>query len=846
MNQLLDLAIMLTSPPQGSPPEIIASITLRCDALGPDHIGDLLHDPLTQRDRNDLHWYLEEYWKWPYLEFAVRGKWVEALLIDVGKRLYRAVFSDGETQALLQQWQEQTNYQHQISIVSELPRVLSLPWELLHDEQSFLALHSDHPISIVRRLPQPDLSTLTTSFEPPLRILIVTARPRGAGFVDPRSIARELLDEVQASINAGSIELEFLRPPTLSALYTRLQATQRPIHMVHFDGHGRFDEQNKHGLLAFEDDHGKLDLVPAAALTKSLHSSMVRLVVLTACKSAISAGDDAFSSVAAQLLQDGIDAVVAMSASFLVSSATRYVEAFYRAVAASIPIQAAQELARYNLYHDARRHLLRRHQDKEGMHVELHDWWVPHFYQQHPVHLQATKTRHTDERPPQKFPIRRLNEEMPAEPRYGFSGRAREMLRIERSLLRGKLLVISGFGGIGKTALACEVADWLTRTGMYEGACFVSFEHGGNASTLLNILGQSFGIPGDLYNPNDSSTALMQLAPILKTTRMLVIADNLESILPGGQAMLDQKIRTQLWDVLHELRKLGVGILLTSRNTDFVDRRLMRGYDMEYMELKGLHPEDAYTLATYLLADLKIDRSNASYDDLQRLLKQLDYHPLAIQLVLPTLNKLPLTDINANFAALLSMFVDDKEAGRNRSLLASLEYSMLQLSQQQRAYLSRIAVFEGGANEKDLLEITKFPEKEWTNLLLVLKQAALLRIEKIQDERAVLFLRFHPVLIPYLRSHLGSLDPTLCDRYVQNYVAFVALMAREDSRHPHLTRALVRRELPNLRRAFTMLLEAGESERASEMADGITFFFRRCNDHVPRDVFSQRASNSAR
>src|SRR5206468_2598644 len=126
----------------------------------------------------------EEYWKWPYLEFAARGKRVEALLIDVGKRLYRAIFGSAEAQALLQQWQEQHDVQHQISIVSELPRVFSIPWELLHDEQGFLALRSNHPISLVRRLPQSDQTTLATSFEPPLRILLITSRPERAGFVD--------------------------------------------------------------------------------------------------------------------------------------------------------------------------------------------------------------------------------------------------------------------------------------------------------------------------------------------------------------------------------------------------------------------------------------------------------------------------------------------------------------------------------------------------------------------------------------------------------------------------------------------------------------------------------------
>src|SRR6266704_1675765 len=338
MNQPLDLTIMLTPPPQGSPPEVIASITLRCDALGSDHSGDLLRDPLTQRDRTDLHWYLEEYWKWPYLEFAARGKEVEALLIDVGKRLYRTIFSDDETQVLLQQWQEQTNYHHQISIVSTLPRVLSLPWELLHDEQGFLALRSDHPISIVRRLPHTGQSTLTTSFKLPLRILLITARPDGAGFVDPRSISRELLDEVQEHIDIGIIEMEFLRPATLAALRARLEDTQRPVHIVHFDGHGTFDEQKGKGLLAFENANGRLAPVNGAELARILGNRGIRLAVLTACQTAKSSAQDAFSSVATQLLQGGIDAVVAMSAGFLVTSAVYLVEAFYHTVASSSTI----------------------------------------------------------------------------------------------------------------------------------------------------------------------------------------------------------------------------------------------------------------------------------------------------------------------------------------------------------------------------------------------------------------------------------------------------------------------------------------------------------------------------
>src|SRR5437899_13055510 len=88
----LDLSITLTPPPAGSPPEVLATITQRCDHLGLSHTGDLLTDPLKQPEREELRWYLEEYWKWPFEGFAQRGKQVEALLPLVVKRLYRAVF----------------------------------------------------------------------------------------------------------------------------------------------------------------------------------------------------------------------------------------------------------------------------------------------------------------------------------------------------------------------------------------------------------------------------------------------------------------------------------------------------------------------------------------------------------------------------------------------------------------------------------------------------------------------------------------------------------------------------------------------------------------------------------
>ena len=452
------------------------------------------------------------------------------------------------------------------------------------------------------------------------------------------------MDEMQGQIEAGAIEIEFLRPPTLKSLRIRLANVERPIHVLHFDGHGVFDEETrKQGILLFETEAGRPDPVIASDLARVLRDSEIRLAVLTACQSAMGAADNTFSSVATQLIRSGVDAVVAMSTSVLVASATRYAEALYRAITMGISIPFAQAQARQALHNDLQRHLHRRRRDEAGKPVELHDWWLPHFYQQRSFMLQPMKVIPGSIQKQQALPLNRLSEGVPTAPRYGFSGRARELLKLERSLLRGQLVVIHGFGGIGKTALAREAADWLTRTKMFSGACFVSFEHGGDAAMLLRTIGSFLGIYDGQYNPYDHPSSLARLVPVLKEKRMLLIADNLESILPHGETPLERALRIQLWDVLLALGQMGVGVLLTSRDTNFDDRRLAPGGRVVHLQLGGLDPGDAYTFACHLMNDLGISPEHAPYVELRALLLQLDHHPFSIQLVLPTLRSLSLS-----------------------------------------------------------------------------------------------------------------------------------------------------------------------------------------------------------
>lgn len=313
------------------------------------------------------------------------------------------------------------------------------------------------------------------------------------------------------------------------------------------------------------------------------------------------------------------------------------------------------------------------------------------------------------------------------------------------------------------------------------------------------------------------------LAPALRARPTMVIADNMESVLPRGEAPLPPDERRALWDALLALRDAGAGVLLTTRDLSFGDGRLLPGARAAHLQLGGLWEEDAHALAGRLLDDLQIPRARAPYGELRVLLRQLDHHPLAIQLVLPALRELRVAQVTGEMHALLPRFADDAEGGRNASLLASLDYSLRRLSPGQRALLPRLAPFEGGASEDDLLAVTEMGEAAWAELGPALEQAALLRPERVQGWKAP-FLQFHPVLTPYLRGLPGADDAALRARFVERYRGLAGYLYSEDTRNPEAARALVRRELPNLRRALQLLLATEALDGAVAMADRIARF----------------------
>ncbi|NET68740.1 MAG: CHAT domain-containing protein [Moorea sp. SIO1G6] len=325
-------------------------------------------------------------------------------LATIGRRLYQILGQDIQQliEAAVAEAKRDRIFLHiRLWFPAEDPkpvRITDYPWELLHNQYGFLA-HQRVTFSryIAYRSPCPNLPRVER-----LNVLLISS---GAG---DQSMGMPYLPAVEADAIANGlqqaqeqrhIQLEILESATLKALRRRLSERQTSAvpQVLHFDGHGFFGKRcneigckkaynqgatqcecgaplgQAQGYLVFEDSDGKADYVSAKALGELLgnlqrreqpHSaSGIALVVLSACKSAMSRkSESVFNGVAQSLIGAGIPAVVAMTYSIRVDAASAFVESFYRSVGEKNSLAIALR------------------QGQSAMDIEGNQWYRPVLY----------------------------------------------------------------------------------------------------------------------------------------------------------------------------------------------------------------------------------------------------------------------------------------------------------------------------------------------------------------------------------------------------------------------------------------------------------------------------------
>jgi CHAT domain-containing protein/tetratricopeptide (TPR) repeat protein len=780
-----------------------------------------------------------------------------------------------------------------VTITAQTPEILSLPWELLHDAGQFLFAFQPS-ITILRRIPAKTRFPIYAS-QSHLHILFLISRPKDESFLDPRADAQAVLKAIE---NYSAITVEFLQPPTLENLWQRLQNSELPtIDVIHFDGHGVFDKTGEHerrtieqlssisrnlrkklrdleigantGYLLFEQtgkygqDRRDKFLVPTSWLNLMLSEAKVRLMVLSACQSAMVVHDDKeteeepIGSIAVGLVKESVPSVLAMSYSVMAQATKLLFGEFYREIAAGENVGMALDKARLALLRNRKRRDLQR--GPEQVAIQVSDWFLPTLYQASEDSPLVSKM--TPESP------QLLPHNLPNLPKAGFWGRSKELWQIDNGFSDGiRRVVVSGFSGQGKTFLAQELGRWFLQIKRFDAVVFVDYSgyQGLDAvqwavTTLGSVVEQS------LVDVAAANT-------VLQNKRILLILDNLEVYVSEKQDTLQELLTVaKEWSLLGETR-----VLITTRPVTLGHEAYQENHEkFQQLKLDGLDKEDALHYFERLLA-LSDNPVRLQRDELLRWFEKVQFHPLSISLLARSLETEDLANLEIRLNQLMLELPDNP-------VKATLQLVIEQLDEESQRLLSRLGVFQGGALEDILLGVMKlkkleespsikkvrksievaqsgdtqkiiedffgfnikqlpkalvnalcreieenrqfkllidkfscFPKPElaqriseltWSMLRQQLEFIGLIQPENIFGQ---IYLKFHPNLIFFLRLKLSSEEEaTLTSRYQQHYYQLSEQLIFEDIKNPAKTRAIFQRELPNLLHAVYKVLDVG-------------------------------------
>ena len=270
------------------------------------------------------------------------------LLETFGGQLYQAAFSGRVSECLDRSLLAAESKNAGLRIRLRLPGALAnIPWEYLYDkEYGFLGLSPETALVRYVEMPKP---VRPFPIRPPLRILTMISAPSDIPALQGEEEWGKLNNALDDLIRQEMVQVDRLEVGTLSAL-------QRPLrlhryHVLHFVGHGGYDENAQDGALALEGIDRKTRLVTGRDLGQMIrgHRSL-RLVVLNACEGARSARDDPFGGVAQALVRQGIPGVIAMQFEISDPAALVFSQSFYQAIADGLSVDVAMVESRRAMF----------------------------------------------------------------------------------------------------------------------------------------------------------------------------------------------------------------------------------------------------------------------------------------------------------------------------------------------------------------------------------------------------------------------------------------------------------------------------------------------------------------
>ncbi len=246
-----------------------------------------------------------------------------------GQRLFDALFAGQEAR---EAWGAvRGRARLRLHLDTRTPELDHLPWERLHDGQTFLSGGDDTPFSrcLPVKIPLPPPIPMRAGGCRVLTVIVNPANLSDYGLA-PLSVnaERATLDALWAG---RPVTPETLAAPvTLHSLEEALRE-HRP-HILHLIAHGAFNARRGEACLYLQNAEGNVQIVTDAEIGAMFHrlgAARPHLVFLAACESATTSPLTAFTGLARQLVQAGVPAVVGMQEPIGIGAARELTRAFY-------------------------------------------------------------------------------------------------------------------------------------------------------------------------------------------------------------------------------------------------------------------------------------------------------------------------------------------------------------------------------------------------------------------------------------------------------------------------------------------------------------------------------------
>ena len=406
---------------------------------------------------------------------------------------------------------------------------------------------------------------------------------------------------------------------------------------------------------------------------------------------------------------------------------------------------------------------------------------------------------------PAEFPPLRVTRpgNLPA-PLSAFVGRQDALRRIRALLGDTRLLTLTGPGGTGKSRLALESA-LAAAPAFADGAFFVPLAALNDPGLVLSAIADGLGVEQEA-----ARSPLEVVQERLRGRRTLLLLDNFEHLraaVPEVSAILSACS--------------GATVLATSRSA------LRISGEQEY-PVPPLEPEEAENLFWERARAVRpaLSRSPAEVAAVQDICSRLDRLPLAIELAAARVRALAPAVILRRLERDLSLL----EAGagdlpaRQRTLAATIAWSVDLLDKEARLVLARFSVFAGGAH-LDVAEAVCGPDVDVVEGLAELVDQSLINLSEGAVEPR------YSMLVT-IRDHArGLLSEAEAGAVAGRHAAAMEALAADAE--PHLlgpdSKSWVERlavDHDNLRAALDWLEASGRSDRALVMAARLWRFWQ--------------------